>query len=225
MPLIDYQTLVDKLVRDDASRIESSDRDDAIGLAVEQYSKDRPDDKVEDVVSAGGRYLDYPAAWQADFSEMQSLEHPIGEFPPSFINPADWTVYASPGAEQLLLRIELDANATVRTTYSIRRVLTDSADTIPVGDREPVACYAAAVLCEQLATFYSGDSDSTLEADSVNQSSKAREFSSRAKGLRKRYFDALGIDPKRNVAAGVVVDHDGVNSLGQDRLQHPGRLR
>jgi len=223
--LIDYQTLVDNLVRDDAGQIQPADRDDAIALAVSRYSNDRPDTRVEDIVSAGGRYLDYPAGWQADFSALQSLEYPVGEFPPSYLSGADWTIYASPVAEQILLRITLDAGDTVRASYTVRRVLDDTTDTIPAGDREAVASYAAAVLCEALASYYSGDSDSTIQADSVDHASKAREFASRARGLRKRYYDALGMDPKRNVAAGVVVDLDGKDSRGRDRLLHSGRYR
>lgn len=225
MALIDYQTLVDNLVRDDAAQIEAADRDDAIALAVARYSSDRPDTRVEDITSAGGRYLDYPVGWQDGFSRLLSLEYPVGEFPPSILSSADWTIYTSPVAEQILLRMELDAGATVRASYTVRQVLDDSADTIPAGDREAVASYAAAVLCEQLATYYSGDSDSTIQADSVDHAGKAREFASRARVLRRRYFDALGIDPKRNMAASVVVDLDGRDSRGSDRLLHSGRYR
>ena len=225
MSLIDYQILVGQLVRDDAEVIDVSDRDDAIVLAVERYSQDRPDSQVEDVVSAGGRYLDYPPGWEDGFSVVQLLEYPIGNFPPYYIDGADWSVYASPVKEQIILRLDLDANEAVRSTITIRRVLDDNNDTIPSGDREAVSSYAAAILCEQLATFYSGDSDSTLAADSVDNGSKASEFSKRAKGLRKRYFDALGIDAKRVVPAGVIVDMDGVDSRGRDRLLHSGRYR
>jgi hypothetical protein len=43
--------------------------------------------------------------------------------------------------------------------------------------------------------------------------------------LRKRYFDDLGIDPKRNVAAGAVVNLNMASSVGRDRITHPRRYR
>jgi hypothetical protein len=112
------------------------------------------------------------------------------------------------------------ANATVRSSYSIAHQVSGSADTIPLGDREVVCCLAAASLCDQLASLYSGDSDSTIQADSVNHQSKAAEFAARARALRKRYFDELGIDTKKNVAAGEVVNLDLPSSLGTERLTH-----
>jgi hypothetical protein len=113
----------------------------------------------------------------------------------------------------------------VRATYTIAHVLDAAEDTVPVGDQEPVASYAAAMLLDMLASLYSGDSDSTIQADSVNHQSKAGEFAARARTLRKRYFDDLGIDQKRNQAAGVVVNLDMASSLGRDRLTHPRRYR
>jgi len=115
--------------------------------------------------------------------------------------------------------------AVVRATYTIAHDVSVSADTIPMGDREPVCCLAAASLCDQLAGFYSGDSDSTIQADSVNHQSKAGEFASRARGLRKRYLDELGIDAKKNVAAGVIVDLNLNDSQGYPRLVHNPRRR
>ncbi|HHJ80938.1 MAG TPA: hypothetical protein ENJ65_04820 [Candidatus Tenderia electrophaga] len=223
--LVDYQILVDSLVRDDASAINVTERDIAIGLAVSRYSKDRPQTKVEDLTAPGGQTLALPAAWESGFSGLQSLEYPVGNVPPSMISPGAWGIYNAPGTQQIMVQASLPASATVRASFTVQHVLDDVTDTIDIVDREPVASYAAAILCDQLASLYSGDSDSTIQADSVDHQSKAREFSSRAKTLRKRYYDELGIDPKRNVAAGVVVDLDLSNSLGNDRLLHPGRRR
>lgn len=226
MPLTDYQTLTDNLVRDDAGAIATADRDSAIALAVSRYSKDRPRKLVEDITAASsGKWLDLPASWEDGFSVLQALEYPVGEAPPSFLSADSFSLYQAPAGEQILLRNAVTAGDTVRATFTVQHVLGGATDTIPGVDSEAVASYAAAILCDQLASLYSGDSDSTIQADSVDHQGKAREFAIRAKTLRKRYYDELGIDPKRNVAAGVVVDLDFPNSLGQDRLQHPGRFR
>jgi hypothetical protein len=81
------------------------------------------------------------------------------------------------------------------------------------------------VLLEQLASYFSGASDSTIQADSVDRRSKGAEFAARARVMRQRYFDELGLDPKRSVAAGTVVDLDMTDSQGRDRLLHPRRFR
>jgi hypothetical protein len=114
----------------------------------------------------------------------------------------------------------LGINDNVRAVFTITHEVSEVDDTVPLGDREAVCCLAAASLCDQLAGLYSGDSDSTIQADSVNHQSKAGEFASRARALRKRYLDELGIDAKKNVAAGVVVDLNLSNSQGGPRLTH-----
>lgn len=220
MALSDYQTQVSDLVRDDADRVSIDERDRAISVAVLRYSKDRPLPKVEDITSPGGNLLDLPAAWEPDFSDLDSLEYPVGKFPTSFISPQCWSLYATPTGLSIMVSYSLPIGATIRSTYSIAHQVSGTADTIPAGDREAVCCLAAASLCDQLASLYSGDTDSTIQADSVNHQSKAAEFAARARALRKRYFDELGIDPKKNVAAGAVVNLDLANSLGQDRLTH-----
>lgn len=220
MALSDFQTLVADLVRDDAGKISIAQRDLAISVAVARYSKDRPRDKVQDITAAGGNLLALPAAWETDFSDLDSLEYPVGKFPASYITPQAWSLYNAPAGLSIMVSYSLPVNATVRATFSIAHQVNAGADTVPLGDREAVCCLAAASLCDQLASLYSGDTDSTIQADSVNHQSKAGEFSSRARALRKRYFDELGIDPKKNVAAGVVVDLDLASSLGGDRLTH-----
>lgn len=225
MALSDLQSIVDDLLRDDANRITGTQRDTAIATAVARYSKDRPRQKVEDLTAPGGNFLPLPAAWEVDYSQVNALEYPIGNVPPNLVSGRDFSMYATPSGEKIMLRDSLPANAIVRSSYSIAHEVSASADTVPMGDREPVCCLAAASLCDQLAGLYSGDSDSTIQADSVNHQSKAGEFASRAKALRKRYLDELGIDAKKNIAAGVVVDLDLNTSQGYPRLVHnPRRL-
>jgi len=225
MPLTDFQTLVDNKIRDEESRIATADRDTAIGNAVLRYSVDRPQTKVEDLVSAGGHYLDLPAAWEDGFSALLQIEFPIGEYPPELLDNSGWSLYQSPSGQQIFLRDALTNGDSVRATYTIQHQVDANTDTTPAKDREAIACWAAALLCDQLASYYSGESNPTIQADAVQHSDTSRRFASRAKGFREQYFNELGIDPKRNVAAGVVVDLDLKNSLGLDRLTHPRRYR
>ncbi len=225
MSLLDLQTLVTDMVRDDSTKIDAGDIDEAIALAVKQYSKDRPLDKVEDIVSAGGHYLDMPSEWQIEYSSLKSLEYPIGSFPPEYIEVATYGIYNSPTGRQIMHDASLNSGEGVRVTYTIKHTVDGATDTTLSLDHEAISSWAAAVLCEQLATFYSGDQDALIQADSVNHSDMASRYNRRAKDNRKRYYDMMGIEPKRNKAAGVQVDLDMRNSRGNNRLTHSNRFR
>lgn len=224
--LVDYQTLVTELVRDDAAKILVAERDRAITAAVLRYSSDKPKKKVQDLTPESAQVLPLPAAWEADFSQLLDLEHPIGDVPPTFLNQETYGIYEGPASNKihLLDGVTVAANS-VRASFTIKHVVDAVTDTIPLQHREPVACWAAALLCDQLASFYSSGVDSTIQADSVEQRSKAQEYSARARTYRKRYQDELGIEDKKSAPAGVVVNLDQADSQGQDRLTHPARFR
>lgn len=225
MPLADYQSLVDDLVRDDTGTIATAERDEALARAVSRYSKDRPQTKVEDVIAPGGNSLNLPAAWQAGFSALRAIEHPIGSVPPDLLESGSYWLYDAPSGQMIQIVNAINVGQSVRITFTIRHALDAVNDTIRADDREPVCALAASLLLEQLAARFTGSSDSSIQADSVDRRSKGAEYASRANAIRKRYFDELGIDLKRNVAAGVVVDLDLPDSQGRDRLTHPRRFR
>ena len=221
--LSDYETLVTDLIRDDAGRIVLAEKDRAIQLAVQRYSKDRERIKVEDVATTGANKLPLAPAWEADFSDIRTLECPIGQAPPSVLVNDRYGFYRDTATLTIQLLDALNIGTLVRVTYTITHVVSAVADTIPVGNREPVACWAAAGLCDELAAFYSGGTDSTIQADSVQSRSKAQEYSSRASALRKRYLNELGVDDKRATPAGTVVELRSTDGRGRERLTHPLR--
>lgn len=224
MSLHDFDERVKRLVRDEDALLTEGDRETAIAAAVTRYSLDRPLSKVEDVnLAAAGQLLDLPAGWETDFSALRSLEYPIGDVPPTHID--SWQLYQSPTAIQIQLASGLAAGAVVRANYTIAHQVDTGQDTVPAVHRAAVASFAAGLLANQLAALYAGDQMPTIAADAVDHGSKSGKFTSLANKLRKRYFDALGVDPKRTVAAGVVVDMDLNNSRGRDRFSHSGRYR
>lgn len=225
MALVDYQTLVESLVRDLGEEAALTDFAQAIDLAAIRYSTDRPQTAVEDVAAAGGNMVDLPPGWQADFSAVVNLEIPPGQVPPAYVHQDDWTLYQVLAGYQVMLAWPLTAGDTVRFHYTIAHTLDETADTIPARDREAVANWAAALLLDQLATVYAGHRQSTIDADSVDWQNKSRDFAGRAKASRQLYWNHLGIDPKRNAAAGAVVDLDMRDSRGKDRLFHRARRR
>lgn len=225
MSLSDYQTLVDELVRDDTGKIATPERDRAIGLAVARYGRDRPRVVVEDVTADGSNILPLPASWVADKTDLASLEYPVGEYPVSFIDPEFLGVVRTPSGQEIRLVGAIADGEAVRATLHLPHTLDSGGDTLPESDREAVASYAAALLLDQLASLYASQQDSTIQADSVEHRSQSAEYAARARALRARYYDALGIDPKRQVAASATVNLNLADSRGRDRLTHPSRLR
>jgi len=218
--LFDYQTIVDDLVRDDAGKITPLGRDCAIATAVTRYSDDKPGSVVEDIAATGDDIFPMPTAWEAEFSRITSIEYPIGNTNPDYVT--HWSIYSAPGGDELRIA-GLESGTTVRVAHTVSRVVDETTDTIQIRHRQIVAAYAAALLCEQLAAVYSGDSDSTIQADSVDHSDKARRFRELARGYMKRYFDGLGIDPKKNNAAGAVVSMRQSTGRGGSTLR-PNRF-
>ncbi len=224
--LIDYQSLVMDLVRDEGNRITPAARDQAITRAVSRYSKDRPRELVEDITASNATTLLLPSAWDDEASNITSMEYPIGDVPPSHIEPDQFYLYQAPSVAKVIkVPAGLSAAATVRCAYTVPHTLSDASDTLPSIDREAVTCWAAALLCDQLAALYANDSTSTIQADNVDHQSKSREYGARANRLRGRYFDELGLDDKRTAPAAAIRNFDNNDSLGNDRLTHPRRYR
>ncbi|WP_423458029.1 hypothetical protein [Ottowia sp. VDI28] len=64
----------------------------------------------------------------------------------------------------------------------------DPVDNVPRAHQLPVAQYAAYLLCQQLATRYSSDRDSTIAGDMARVESRARSYAARAKEYRTAYY-------------------------------------
>lgn len=217
----DFQTLTADLLRDDVNRVDAGQIDRAIGLAVAQYGKDRERRTVEDVIAPGGKSIDHPAD-----AKVLAIEYPVGNVPPTFISRGAWEVYQTPTDLKVIFLRSFNAGETLRLTLARAHLLTVDTDTIPADDREAVASYAAAVLFDQIAAETSGDSNPTIPADTVNHQAKPENFAKRAERLRQRYYDLLGIDPKRVQAASVTVTQPLASTTGGPRLTHyRGRRR
>lgn len=217
----DFQTLTTDLLRDDAERVDAGQIARAIALAVAQYGKDRDRRVVEDVIAPGGHTIDHPAN-----AKVLAIEYPIGNVPPTYVGRMEWSLYQEPDALKISFLRPFNDGETLRLTLARAHVLNDEIDTIPVSDREAVVSYTAAVLFDQIAAETSGDGNPTIAADTVNHQSKPENFAKRAERLRQRYYDLLGIDPKRVQAASVTVTQPLASTTGGPRLTHyRGRRR
>jgi hypothetical protein len=123
--LSDYQGLVDRLVRDDAGKLTTADRDEAIGLALIRYGQARPRQGVADVAPTGDT-LPLPAGWVVGSSTLAGLEYPIGQLPPASI-PGE--LYLGP--DGLVVMLATRPASPVRVRYTLQHALTATEDTVP----------------------------------------------------------------------------------------------
>jgi hypothetical protein len=83
-----------------------------------------------------------------------------------------------------------------------------------------VAKYAA-LLCEQLASFYASDTDSTISADRSFGQTRSQAFAARAREYRKQFPAARWASTRRPPApAGAVVQLSTTDSRGRSRMFH-----
>ena len=198
----------------DVQLVNDTMRDNALAAALVKISRDSPRRVVEDTVTPA-----LPAGWVAG-SALLAVEYPIGEIPPVYIEAM---VYQTPLGETLYAALAdgTPARVTYSTPWAASSELSGPA-------LEAFYCWAASVLCEQLATRFAQDTNSTISADSVMHESKSRNFAARAKALRARYYELLELaDPdKRSLApASTTVNLNRNDSRGRDWLTHSNRWR
>ena len=195
MALADIQQLVDDMVTDQDA-VTPTVRDRAIEAARVRYSTDCERELVEDVTWAvAGFDGPLPEGWSMG-AYVRQAEHPIGRQPVALI---DLAVYQSPAGQSLAATHQLPEGAVVRVTFGAPHLLQGGvapADTIPRAHREAVAQYAAYVLCQQLATRFSGDQETAVGADVSLTETRARAYAARAKEYRTAYYLGTGqVDP------------------------------
>lgn len=217
--LSDLQDLVTALVRDGSSAITTDDRDAALDAALARYSADRPRTVLAALSGGGPGRLDLPDDWEPDVSRIASIEAPAGLIPPAFLASNLWAVHQTADGPALYLFASLAAGTDILLGYTVSHVVTAETDTVPARDREAVCCWAAALLLDQLASLTAGQGSPTIVTDQRDWETRSREYAARAKSLRSRYQDLLGVEDRRAAPAGVVVSHPDRDTRGQPRLQ------
>lgn len=202
----------------------------AISMAMKEHSRRRPHVVVEDEDGDGG--FDYAvtllASWATGFSVIKTVEYPVDDDDetPDILQDDTWMMYEKPAGEYLrFLEDEPSATETFRVAYTALHTCTDAACTVEAFDEEAVQALAAAHFCNMLSAYYAQTQDSTINADSVDHSSKGREYAARAKMYRKIYFDHLGVKEGGVLPASVTRDQDKKASWASDKLTHKSKHR
>lgn len=228
--ILNFETLFGDRVRDSGAKCTTAQIDRAIVEAVKRYTRVRPIEAVQDYPGDGATYdFALPTGWVPDLSTVRSLEYPAGQRAPSLLEEDEWQFYRS-STSVMKIRLKAitpSAGQTLRVTWTKPHLVDVSGSTIASQDEEAVANLAAAIGLRELAAHYANTVDPSIAGDTVNYRSKSSEYLKLASELETQYREHMGIKDKESetLAGGTFVDVDRTNSLNQDQLTHPNRLR
>jgi hypothetical protein len=197
------------------------DYDLVLDAAGDRYSRVRPRKIVADLPGTGSWELELPEGWADEWSKPLQVEYPVERREPSLVDRLDWKLYRGPAGTRLRLLADTPPEgAPVRLTFEGLHVVSAELLTVPAADHVVLVHLAASLGCEQLASHYSNSGDSTVLADSVQHTSKAREYAARAKRFMGMANELLPIQEQGEVRAA-----GGTTSWGDDMplLTHPRR--
>jgi len=225
-----YLRALGELVSGDELPLGEAETIVAIAMAIKEHSRHRPQQIVEDVTGDGG--FDYAvsdlASFSDGFSSIKQVEYPVDDDDETaeILQDDAWEIYEKPAGKVIrFLEDEPAETESFRVTYTAVHTCTDSACTVDEFDDEAVQTLAAGFFCEMLSTYFAQMGDSTISADSVDHTSKSREYAARAKAWRGLYFQHLGIREGQIGAASVTKDYDLMGSWQRDKLTHPRKYR
>ena len=240
--IADFCNAITDVLRDDAGRLLQAPDADVVSAytplvqrAIQQrYSLDCPLECLSDVVSDGSSILALPVfqgtvpdggvvpVFDPEFSIVEVVEYPLGQYPPSTLMDSDFRLYRTPAGYSIMLSADLpDAGDPVRVTWTAQHAIDGS--TVPNMHFFAVVDYAASLAADKLATIYAQTSDPTMSADVVNYRSKSAEYLQLSKSLRKRYFNAIGIDETKTGGSEVKASI-ALGNLYEDMASGVGRL-
>jgi hypothetical protein len=135
--------------------------EDFVSPAVGLYERVRPRIVTEDIAGAGVQRYATPAKWVVDASEFLSVEYPIDEDPPTFLDPNEVQVLdvadvAGAPTQKLLLGVAPSTGTSFRLRYTAPHTVDATTSSVPARDEEAVANYGAHLLCLELLTRFMG---------------------------------------------------------------------
>jgi hypothetical protein len=184
----------------------TKDVDAAIFSALEQYGKARPRERAALVTGAGALVFDYAldggsptlAGYIGGFSSITDILYPWSAATPNLdpLPREEYTVMCL--SSGIVLRFFLArplATEQFLVNYTTPHALDTTQSTVRASDDEALKDLAAAFACDELASFYAHSTDPNIQADAVNNMSKAGEYRAMAKEFRNAYaakMDAAG---------------------------------
>lgn len=224
----DYLAAVKRKVKDTAGRYVDSEKDAFVQEAVEQYARDKPR-RVDDLITGDGTALRFatPSAWEDRFSVILEIEFPTGEDPVVLIeNLQDTFRIVQQSNVELIqfLTLTIPNLDTLRILFTAPHIVDGSSNTIPTNDENAVVALAASKLAAGLAAFYAEAHESSIDAETVDNQTKADTFSDLSEKLIKEYREHITAGEIESPIL-ILHDQDVEFSWQRDLITHPRRNR
>lgn len=220
MPLSDE---IQKMVKDSAGFLTTTDFTDAVIYALEKISKYSPMTKVYEISGNDSAYeWDLPADFEDKFSRIVSVEYPVTEQQPEFLAEEEYMVYLAydqtTGTVKPRFRLVYITPATnekVRVYYTAKY----SEGELPPSLLTPTKYFGASYCFTLLAAKFAQSKEPTIGADVVDYKEKVNSYLKLAEEAEKKALQSI---PKKTYTQ--YKDWDTELQFGSF-LWHPRRRR
>jgi hypothetical protein len=164
--------------------------------AAARYSLDNPRQVAEDITADGTSVMALPSGWVSDFSDILSIESPLDQQPPMYLDRRDWEFYQTPsGLKVRWTRLFQPSGRVVRVLYTATRAYNASAasTTIPDNHHFAVCDLAVSICADAISMKYARAHEPVLNADITNYQDRARVWADIARRYEQRYRDAVRV--------------------------------
>jgi len=183
-------TLANNNLQDNSTNLPTADRQELCRKALRIYSRRRPFLYLQAYIATTSSFYDLPTHWDDEFSNIEEIEYPIEQTPPSLIDGQYFNIELMSGGKQIRFHANRPSNNEifwVRYT-GLYFFNSDNESQAPEADDKGLAYLAAALMCQALAAFYSSRANPNYgNVDVMNYDDRAGSYSTRAKEFMKLY--------------------------------------
>lgn len=235
----DYISELKSLIKDDAlklTNVYAGDLDRCLANAVHHYSQHKPFYVKKKIQGNGtSEYLlssVLGGLWQYGYSQVRTVEYPIGSKPKELIEKDSYEIYddgtAQDGSNLIFRFIDYAPSA---AEYFILEFSTEmnlpiaGIQNFPDTDQNfaNITLLAAVFACQRLAAVYAQSKDNSISADIINYQDKSDKYLSLARAYLTRYnISVFGKEnPEISIDAALrEIDLKPVTSQGRRTLFH-----
>ncbi len=194
MTQTDYIDRIKHKAKDEDSRLSDADWSEALEDALSEYSQAHPHSAIIDLSGDGTAFLELPADWDPETSDLIRLDELDNRSHPSEVRRNRLSIELRPNDTPRLYRHigYFSSGQTYRLRYTLAHTITDTASTVPSGDAPAVVALAASFACTRLAAAYASNISPRMGAVTIDQENQTRKFRDLAKDFHAEYERACG---------------------------------
>lgn len=168
----------------------TADRRDLIVRAVREYSLRRPYFGIYAQTAGSLDYYSLPSDFEDGFSSILEIEYPITSTPKEVIESDDYDIDIMSDGKKLRFSSNSPTSGEIFWIKYTKRHTFDSSDlsTVPLADELGVAYLACSIICNAIASYYSGRAEANLTSIEIpNMPSRSDDWQGRADTWYEKY--------------------------------------